>query len=164
MKKHELEQATGVTLKNIRRCVAQMSGQLVKTINISPRGQIGKCRINSHQIQSLFPGSEIWYGYRIYPNNGKSTDPDRSIQKAQGHICFEEHFVVKTPSGDFLCSTPGKEVVDDYEFWYVAVEPADPMTRDFEGNFEYTNSSGLNRVPYIGHSVNFYNNFLRNPA
>jgi hypothetical protein len=146
--KHYLEQATGVSLKNLQRCAKQMSGTLVKTKNHSKQGQPKQCRINSRALHLITADSEVWFGYRIYPNNGDSTDPYRSVQKKMGHICFEEHFVVRTKQGEFICATPGEDVVPDYEFWFVAVGPADPLSKDFKGNYEYTHNSGLDQSPY----------------
>ena len=153
MNKHPLERDTRVSIKTLRRLAREIGGTLVPSRTLDLGHPPKLCPINSEVLQSMLPGSEVWFGYRIYPNNGSSTDFRRSYQREIGHLCFEEHFLVRTKSGEFVCSTPGEDVVPGYNFWFLAVGPADPRTHWFKGNYEYTYKSGLKRSAYLGQKI-----------
>lgn len=149
--KHPLEKHTGFSIKTFRDIANELNGKLVKTTNHSIMLTESQCAYNSYLLHQELPNSEVWFGYRIYPNNGSSLDPKRTIQKGN-HLCLEEHFLVK--HGDqWICNTPSSDVVSGYEFYFVAVKKANALEQEFSGNYEYVRTFGLMKVPLTPEQV-----------
>jgi hypothetical protein len=151
--KTELERATKLSLKAIKRIAVELGGTIVRPTVIKPYGELARCWDNTANIME---DGQRWYGYRIHPIDSNSCDPNRSLQREIGHLCFEEHYVVKTADNQWHDNTPSDTSIDGYQHYYIAVRPATTPLKDFVGNWEYTKRSGLSPVPLSANQRKYY--------